>query len=50
MRFDKHNAGALEILRKARPVEVKPSLLGFDQKTLVAGVLAVLIALLLIAH
>lgn len=49
MGFDKHNAAALEILRKARPVGVKPTLFGFQQKTLAAGMLVAL-AVLLIAH
>ncbi|MCD5327872.1 hypothetical protein ACFFU8_09440 [Chromobacterium piscinae] len=50
MQFNKHNAEALETLRKARPFGVKPTLFGFDQKTLVAAALAVLIAVLLLAH
>lgn len=49
MRFDKHNRMVLEILRKARPVGVRPTLFGFDQKTLVTAGAAVLV-LLLIMH
>lgn len=49
MRFDKQNAEALEILRKARPVGTKPTLFGFDQKTLALAALATLIAALLVA-
>lgn len=49
MRFDRHNRMVLEIRRKARPVGVRPTLFGFDQKTLAATGVAVLV-LLVIMH
>lgn len=50
MRFDKQNAKALEVLRKAQPVGVKPTLFGFEQKTLAVATLAALIIVLLVTH
>ena len=50
MRFDKHNAAALELLRKARPIAVEPTLFSFQKKTLVAILLAGMLVLVLITH
>lgn len=50
MRFDKQNAAALELFKKLRPVRAKPTLFAYQQKTLVGGMFAVLVVLLLITH
>ncbi|WP_226034367.1 hypothetical protein [Aquitalea palustris] len=47
MRFNKQNAAAIELFKKLRPVRAKPTLFGYQQKTLATGMLTVLVVLLI---